>query len=431
MIAKLDDYKDMKKNEFLSLYKSFDKVFHTRLDSSYADLVHFTRRMNLPIHQWFYYQEGYSPFLVKKMIDYLSVKPGSFIFDPFAGSGTTLLVAKENKCASLGLEINPFSAFMAMVKTRNYSNNEIVMLNSFKTPSKISTRQSYKKYELSIIRNLFDANQLEKLETLKKEIRAVRNIKVRNLLCAALLCILEPVSNYRKGGNGLKRKKVNKGLDAFAEFDKKKNQIFNDLQHVSVGAEPRIENDSCLNMDKYIDRKIDLAIFSPPYANCFDPFEVYKIELWLGEFVASYDQLRSLRRRALTSNLNANLKKEMNGEHRSPLLAKILGSLSRQALWDNRILTMIDTYFYDMHVLLKKLYENTNKNGSCIIVVGNSAYGNLAVPTDILLAELGENIGFTVQEIIEGRKNETSSQQHDKLGAFDAYVRESLVVLKK
>jgi hypothetical protein len=44
---------------------------------------------------------------------------------------------------------------------------------------------------------------------------------------------------------------------------------------------------------------------------------------------------------------------------------------------------------------------------------------------------MGEKAGFSVKEIIIARTNETSSQQHAKLGKYTEYLRESLVVLQK
>jgi site-specific DNA-methyltransferase (adenine-specific) len=304
-------------------------------------------------------------------------------------------------------------------------------VRKFRAPSYKRIPGVYGKYELQIIRNLFDRAKLEKIELLKKKIEGVYDRKVRDLLYAALLCILEDVSNYRKGGNGLKRKRENKNLDPFLEFERKRSQMVDDLSKETHGPEPKVINDSCLNMSKYDLKRIDISIFSPPYANCFDPFEVYKIELWLGEFVSSYSELRAKRRAALTSNLNADINKDISHFHRTETLTNIIEYLSKKDLWDKRIPKMLDTYFYDMYVLLKTLYNSTKQGGFCIIVVGNSSYGNLAVPTDLLLAEMGEKAGFVAQEIIEARKNETSSQQHAKLGKLVEYIRESLVVLKK
>ncbi len=420
------------KSLFWDEYKKLDSNFNAHKDKSYEYLVNFSQTNNLPIHRWFYYQEGYSPQLVINILNHLGINSkNAFVFDPFAGSGTTLLVAKQMGMKSLGFEINPFSAFMIKTKTQNYNSQDIKELTSFK-PNLKDISAVYDKYELKIIKNLFDKENLEKIESLKQEINKIKNEKVRNLLFAGLLSILEDVSNYRKGGNGLKRKRINKHLDPLEEFEKKIIQIKQDLIEQEQGPEPTIINDSCLNLLNHPEIKgIDISIFSPPYANCFDPFEVYKMELWVGEFVSSYDELREKRKRALTSNLNANLKKNIDNMHRTDLLDRIIEYLSNCALWDKRLIQMLDRYFNDMYFVLNSLYQKTKRNGYCVIVVGNSAYGNLAIPTDIILAQIGKKIGFSVKEIIVARKNETSSQQHSKLENFVEYLRESIVVLEK
>jgi len=415
-------------------YTELDVKYHTNIDNSYHSLVNFSQTKNSPIHRWFYYQEGYSPDLVIHIFDHLGIthKKNTFVFDPFAGSGTTLLVSKQMGFDSYGFEINPFSSYMIKLKTRNYSASDLMEYKNFVVSEDKKIDNVYKKYELKIIKNLFDEDRLIDIEVIKVSIRNVKNSKVRDLLYGALLCILTTISNYRKGGNGLKRKKVNKNMDVFTEFYKKKDEIYADLNKVRhYEKEPNIVNDSCLNINNYDVKNIGISLFSPPYANCFDPFEVYKIELWVGEFVNSYEDLKAKRRQALTSNLNANLKKEFDEVHRTNLLSKILQILSNAELWDKRIIKMLDTYFFDMYCLLKEIYLRTKKSGYCVIVVGNSSYANTPVATDLILAELGEKVGFTVKEIIVGRTNETSSQQHLKIGDLKEYIRESLVVLQK
>ncbi|MGC8567487.1 MAG: DNA methyltransferase [Caldisphaera sp.] len=417
---------------FFDEYEKLDKDFNTYEDNSYKHLVNFSQIEDKPIHRWFHYQEGYSPQLVINILNHLKIEGKNvFVFDPFAGSGTTLLVAKQMGIKSLGFEINPFSTFMAKVKTRNYDPKEIKQIISFKPHIK-EIPDVYNKYKLKIIKNIFNKEKLEKIESLKQEISKIKDEKVKEVLFAALLFILEDVSNYRKGGNGLKKKRINSNLDPLEEFIKKINQMGEDLEKSKFGPEPTILNDSCLNLSKHSEIKdIDISIFSPPYANCFDPFEVYKIELWIGEFVSSYEELKEMRKTALTSNLNADLKKNIDKTHRTELLDKIIEYLSGRDLWDKRIPQMLDRYFYDMYVVINNIYKKTKKGGYCIIVIGNSAYGNLAIPTDIILAQLGKKVGFKVKEIIVARKNETSSQQLLKLGNFTKYLRESIVVLEK
>ena len=99
-------------------------------------------------------------------------------------------------------------------------------------------------------------------------------------------------------------------------------------------------------------------------------------------------------------------------------------------LWSRKIPYMIEGYFEDMRKTLKGLYELTKPDGYCIIVVGNSAYGNIAIPTDLILGNIGLNIGFKICNIEIARHLGTSSQQYKKINNRNM-LRESLVILKK
>lgn len=427
----LNAKEDYKTNFFYNEYKKLDVEFNTRYDLTYQYLVNFSKTKNLPIHRWFYYQEGYSPELIKKVLKYLNLNGSTHLFDPFAGSGTSLVAAKELGIKATGIEINPFSCHMAISKTQNYSEEEINILENFEMPNYKPIKKLFEKYELSIIENLFEIENFEKIELIKKKIELEKNTKVNSILFTTLLCILQQVSYYKKAGNGLKKKRIYKSVDTFEAFKFKLNEIITDIKLNNNKNKTVIINDNCLNINNYEIDEIDISIFSPPYANCFDYYEVYKIELWIGEFVKSYEELRNLRKAALTSNLNADLKKKTKIVTSSKVLIPIIDYLNNTKLWDNKIPKMLNAYFSEMEQLLISLFERTKKGGYCVVVVGNSSYGGLAVPTDIILAEIGKNLGFTVQEIIVARRNETSSQQYSKIGNLIEFVRESLIIFKK
>ena len=84
-----------------------------------------------------------------------------------------------------------------------------------------------------------------------------------------------------------------------------------------------------------------------------------------------------------------------------------------------------------MCTLLNKLYQRTTKNGYIGIVAGNSAYSNVIIPTDSLIAEIAREIGFKVKSIFVARHLTTSSQQKRELDYLKNYLRESIVLLEK
>ena len=80
---------------------------------------------DLPRHRWYYYKEGFSPTLVKSAIDTYELSGDSLIVDPFNGSGTVTLTAAENNIPSIGIEVNPFTAFVAETKSLNTSQKQL------------------------------------------------------------------------------------------------------------------------------------------------------------------------------------------------------------------------------------------------------------------------------------------------------------------
>lgn len=96
-----------------------------------------------------------------------------------------------------------------------------------------------------------------------------------------------------------------------------------------------VYNESYLNMSKRIKPEIvEGIIFSPPYANCFDYTEIYKLDLWFGKFVSEHSDLKKLRNSSLHSHLNGDLSIEV--ESKSETLSKLLIELQKKELWDKK-----------------------------------------------------------------------------------------------
>jgi hypothetical protein len=72
------------------------------------------------------------------------------------------------------------------------------------------------------------------------------------------------------------------------------------------------------------------------------------------------------------------------------------------------------------------------KGASCYIVVANSGYKGILVPTDLLIADIATSLGYKVEKIMSARKIRSSSQQTNELhGKYDNLMRESIVVIRK
>lgn len=93
---------------------------------------------------------------------------------------------------------------------------------------------------------------------------------------------------------------------------------------------------------------------------------------------------------------------------------------------------MIRGYFDDMTKTLVRLSKIMVPGSACYIVVANSGYKGILVPTDLLLASISEKCGFKVRQLIFARKIRASSQQMDVLhGNYTRLMRESIIILEK
>ena len=209
--------------------------------------------------------------------------------------------------------------------------------------------------------------------------------------------------------------------------------ILSDIKINNAKYKSEIYNETSLTFKEKIKKEsISGIIFSPPYANCFDYVEIYKLELWFGDFVDSYEELKKLRKQSVRSNLNSDLKSyDMGEETVSNILSQQLDEIKDIKLWDKRIPGMLKLYYQDMFNIIKNSYEVLEDKGFCAIVVGNSAYGGIIFPTDLILAEYADYIGFKVDKIEVDRYIITSSQQYKMTKNNGKYLRESILCLKK
>ena len=208
--------------------------------------------------------------------------------------------------------------------------------------------------------------------------------------------------------------------------------IERDLVTKEIQFDCEIYNDSCLNMNSYISEdSINGVIFSPPYANSFDYTEIYKLELWFGDFVKEYSDLKVLRQTSVRSHLNAFSNKCLDERLTIPELDQLLEELNTKKLWNKNIPLMLEMYFSQMFELLIKIYKVLKTGGFCSIVVGNSSYGGVVFPTDLLLAKFAQKVGFEVDKIEIDRFIITSSQQYFETIDSKNFLRESIVCLKK
>ena len=424
---------------YSELEKMYKVIYPENDAATYQSLMNFSGDLNKKFQRWFRYKEGYSTKLVERLISEYSETTKGVILDPFLGSGSTIIAANNLGFSGIGFEVNPFSYFLSKLKLHNYTEKELV---DFKINVDRLLNGEYENYnqwplpKLSISQNVFNDDIRVLMMKIKTFIKEIKQPVVRDLLLLGWLSVIESVSNYRKAGNGLKKKKyviprVITKEDVVESLKLTYQSMIEDIANSDAKIDSQIYNVSNSTMLDYIGKEsIDGIIYSPPYANCFDYTEIYKLELWFGDFVNEYSDLKLLRNSSLRSHLNGLLEQEKINSH-DDLLNSFIEKIDVDNLWSKKIPSMLSGYFSDMKNILQQSYELLKPGGFCSIVVGNSSYGGVIIPTDLILANYAENLGFTVDKIEVDRYIITSSQQYHATKDLGKYLRESVICLQK
>jgi len=274
----------------------------------------------------------------------------------------------------------------------------------------------------------------------------------RNFLLLAWLATLQPVGSYFKEGNGIKYRSRQRrpgryvarpdgqwqlarfGPDqaafVWAAFRRQLAGMLADVPAWRTGRwrdQQVIEGDALEALASQPTASFDSVVFSPPYLNRFDYFESQKVELWFGGFVDSYAGLLALRKRSLRSHLGAALDRHLVALPEVEALVERIhpGSYAVRM----RVPALIRGYFSDMAAVLRHCRRVLAPGGRCCVIVGNSAYGGVIIPTDSLVARLGLAAGFGEATVVPVRHLSVAPQQRNELRGREGQMRESVVAL--
>ena len=414
-----------------------------------AGLVNWGGGAAQPVHRWFRYREGFSPALITEL------GLGLRILDPFCGSGSIMVGAAQQGRTAVGIDVNPLAAFVSRVKISPLGDAEVAAATAFlqRFEPAVGRVEPWPVPALRIAGKVFEPRILDAVQRLRALIEGrATSAEQRGFLLLAWLSILQDVGNYFKEGNGIKyrnRKRrrggyilrpdgqwqrerfgVDQAAFVWAAFRAKLTEMLADVpawRHGTWSSQRVIEGDALEETATLGAGSFDSVVFSPPYANRFDYFESQKVELWFGGFVDSYDDLLALRKRSLRSHLGAALGGEVID---LPELEDLIEAMDpSSSAVRMRVPALLRGYFSDMAQVLRHCRAVLVPGGQCCVVVGNSAYGGVIIPTDVLIARLGVAAGFDMATVVPVRHLTVAPQQRNDLQGREELMRESVVVL--
>ncbi|OGI12142.1 hypothetical protein A3K64_02300 [Candidatus Micrarchaeota archaeon RBG_16_36_9] len=365
----------------------------------FKELVTYIPNKIEPIHNWYYFKEGFSRKFVDTFIERFQLNESSIVLDSFCGSGTTLLTCKQRGIKSIGFDVSPFFVFVSKVKTRDYDLESLregiseAMSWKFERPQKLP-RERY-------ITKVFSRYTLEDAIFYRNKILEVEDEKIRDFLLLALVDSAIKASYTMKDGAMIRINK--KGKPPLKKFFKYKiKKMFKDLRNTDLKpVETTVEIGDARNLCLE-NNTIDAVITSPPYLNKIEYTKIYNIETSLF-FDFPENEIRS----HIGSRVDDISVSDIGLDENLPVSAKV--------------------YFKDMHSAFSELYRVCKPNAKLAVVIGGGCYPDRAIESDRINAELAERIGFKVSDVLIARNSWCTRARTIKVGQ----IRESIILLEK
>jgi site-specific DNA-methyltransferase (adenine-specific) len=350
---------------------------------------------------------------------------------------------------SLGLDVSPYATLLSRVKTTPLLRREVSRIRRWlhglrKSPPHTDIRRDQSD---TIIEAYFPKANFENLlwirSCIEREFRT--NHGIREFLMVGLLAVVEDCSNRKKDGNGLATRpsKVLKPLDVFAAHVDSMLRDMLDLPpsralsftHTVSAKKMAMALADVISVHE---RSLGAIIFSPPYPNSFDYFESYKLELLFGRLF----DISSLRasRKELIRNYRQSGKSEPQSDLPTVelLIREIMANVPKKELaigvrdGRSRLLpNLLRGYFVDMRDVVAAAHCAMPLGTRMHIVVDQSAYVGVPIPTDLLVAEICTQLGFTFEHLTLCRRARTSAQQLRRAPVLGGLLRETVVTVRR
>jgi hypothetical protein len=403
--------------------------------------IQFTSNINEHIHRWAPYVQGFSALFVQSVLEqYKGEYSNPVILDPFAGCGTVLVQAKLNGYKSFGTELNPLLQFIADTKLNcwDVSPNYLLKTHNDLPRNKRSSAPSFLKSD-----SHFNKGVLRNLEIIKGGIESIeskteKQRKVKNLIRLAFSSILIDCSNLKRSPclGYCKNKKVY-DTTPFILLNQKIHDIANDLRLIHAQYKEFIKTESRVILANAMkfghNNKFDLVITSPPYMNGLDYVINYKIEMGWLDFVKAHKELKKIKdEMVVCDNVSKGLIKEFynsrstyTNEWIEEIKANVGKGIEKRGSYRRMDMPyIVHKYFDDLYKVMKNVVFSLSSGGRFILVVGDSLIADVYVPTDLLIARIGLDLGLNVERIEKARKRRSGQIRSYKL-------RESIITLIK
>lgn len=426
-----------------------------------------------PIHDWYRFVLSFPPHLVRQYILKFRLESRDLLFDPFCGTGTTLVEAKKNGIPSLGCDAHRFAALVSRVKT-NWEVNPDLVTATLRTILRLAEAQSAAdglealSFEAAMLHDQGDIRDrlsltedeakllptgflsqrpLQRLLLLRDAIDRQKEripVEIYEFFLVAFAHVIANGAGNFAFGPEIYRTKPKPDYDVLGHFARQANLMLSELRAKHSTSSASIPSTVLLDDARklaHVPNGISTVITSPPYPNEKDYTRTTRVESILLRLVADRASLREMKEGLLRSNTRNIFVDDTDGDEVAefPSIQAVCEqiearriALEKDSGFERLYHKVVSHYFGGMRRHLRALRPKLTRRAKLAYVVGDQlSFLMVPVATARLLSEVAAAEGYITVACDLWRERVGTKVRNSITNERTVRVREEILVLEK
>lgn len=418
-----------------TLQKSLEFTQNGVTGACAKDGLHNARRLRYGPHDLHEYRGKFFPQLVRSLMNISGIPETGIVLDPMCGSGTTPAEALASGRSAIGADLNPLSVLVSNVKSAIVQQHHETFR---KTVSEYVTRFKFDDHypeklwspdDLSYLRRWFDRQAILDLSAIVSEINNIRRPIYRDLFRVCLSNIIRSVS-WQKDSD-LRVRKQTRPYESGAAIAKFREEVSEQLDRIyaylcvlpdsAARGLLSIRAGNAVSIDEIFPEfrgKVDVLVTSPPYATALPYLDTDRLSLVVLGLLPRKQHKNAETMMVGTREVSERQRQEawtryVARKNQLPrAVCEVIDGIAEHNHGDHEdvgfrrknLPALLGKYFLDMLDAMRSAHKLMKSDARAYYVVGNNSTvvngEKVEIPTDKLLAEVGEKAGWHTDELI-------------------------------